>query len=486
MKTRFLQLFSLLLLVFLIQGCDSQEDSTIIAGQVIEQGTGSPIASAVVELTQPENLRQTVTTDSSGQFSFDVNPNNETVSVTLEIDKQGYQTGTTSFKLAPDTDVDDLTIELQSADSGDDDGGGGGNEDDEGVGGESGGAHRIELTNLTNSSINIAETGGVTNAAFTFVVRDSAGRAINLNNAVDVEFSIVENPDGVDATITPEVVQTNADGTATSNISSGNIAGVVKLQAIINREDIGVTIRSKPVAIAIHGGFPYEERFSISAETFNFEGFSRDGVRNSITVVVGDQYSNPVKPGTAVYFESTAGIIQGSGTEHTDEDGFVTVDLISGGDRNLLNNHPTLGFGYARVTAHTYNEADEEISKSVDILFSGPPSYPNINLNPSTFDIGPNGSENFTLTATDINDNPLPAGSTITIQTAEGLEANPAELEVPNALTAGPGVTVFEFSVADTDDESSDVQDTQITIKIETPSGDTATRSFSGTRAKTR
>ncbi|PAU93870.1 hypothetical protein CK503_09360 [Aliifodinibius salipaludis] len=480
MKNRLFLLFPIAILLIL-QACGT-DDSVIIAGQVIESGSGNPINTAVVEVVQPENIQQTATTDSSGNFSFDVDPGSETQNVTLETSKQGYETQTTDFKLAPDTDVDDLVIELSSPNN---DGSGEGNED-EGVGGESGGAYKIELTNLSNSSIRIAETGGVTNASFTFIVRDSAGRAISSQNAIDVEFSIVENPNGVDATITPETVKTNANGTVTSNISSGKIAGVVKLQAIATRTDIDMTIRSKPVAVAIHGGFPYKERFSISAEKLNFEGFSKDGIRNPITVIVGDEFSNPVKPGTAVWFESTAGVIQGSEPQHTDEDGFVTVDLISGGDRNLLNDHPTLGYGYAQVTAHTYNENDEKITENIDILFSGPPSYANIDLSPEPFTIDPDGSENFTVTATDINGNPLPAGTTITVETAEGLESSPAEFEVPNVLHSGPGATSFELSVADTDDESSNVQDTKITIKIETPEGDIASRSFSGTRAKIR
>lgn len=484
MKNRLLYLFPIAI-VLLLLSCDAADDTSIIAGQVVESGSGSVVEQAIVEVTQPEELQQTATTDSTGNFSFDVDPGSETADVTLEVSKQGYETYSTSFKVAPETNIDDLVIELSTPNDDDD----GENEDengDEGVGGESGGAHKIELTDLTNSSINIGETGGVTNAAFTFVVRDSAGRAISSQNAIDVEFNIVENPDGVDATITPETVQTDANGTVTSNISSGNIAGVVKLQAIATRSDINTTIRSKPVAIAIHGGFPYEERFSISAEELNFEGFNRDGIRNPITVIIGDEYSNPVKPGTAVWFESTAGVIQGSGPQHTDEDGIVTVDLISGGDRSLLNDHPTLDYGYAQVTAHTYNENDEEITKSIDILFSGPPSYNNIDLSPSPFNIDPDGSENFTLTVTDTNNNPLPAGSTVTVEVAEGLEVTGGDIEIPNALTAGPGTTVFEFTVADTDDESSAVQGTKITIEVETPEGDKASRSFDGERAKTK
>ncbi|WP_138429786.1 carboxypeptidase-like regulatory domain-containing protein [Fodinibius saliphilus] len=480
MKKRLFFLLPFVLLAFILQSCKSGSDSSIIAGQVIEEANGAPIQDALVEITSPENLAASAETDSSGSFSFDVNIA-ETANITLEVSKPTYQTATTKFKIGAGKSVDDLTIRLTSEDSGGDDGGG-----DDGVGGEAGGAHAIELTSLSRTSINIAETGGITNASFTFVVRDSAGRAINLDHSEEVAFSIIENPNGVDASITPEVVTTNADGKATSNISAGKIAGVVKIQALIQRSDINVAIRSKPVAIAIHGGFPYADRTSMSVEKSNFEGLNFDGVRDQITVIVGDKYSNPVKPGTAVYFETTAGIIQGSNTRHTDEDGFVTVDLISGGDRSLLNNHPTLGYGYAEITASTFNEADQKITKKETVLFSGGPTYNDIELTPAPFSIAANSSVNFSLTVTDENDNPLPAGTTVSIEVAEGLEITGGGIEIPNALLPGPGVTDFEFTVADVDDEKSNTQGTQITITVETPKGVKVSRSFSGDRSKTR
>lgn len=106
-------------------------------------------------------------------------------------------------------------------------------------------------------------------------------------------------------------------------------------------------------------------------------------------------------------------------------------------------------------------------------------------LNPSTFTIPANGAQTFELTVTDINDNPLPAGTTVSIEVAEGLEVTGGDIEIPNALLPGPGVSVFTFTVADIDDENSNVQDTNITVKVETPAGATASRSdFIGTRAK--
>lgn len=468
----------LFLAIILLTSCSPTDsgvdDAVLISGEVINQTTGNTIEDALVEITAPSALRQTTTTDSIGTFSFLIEADSA-IQVSIQAEKQGFNAQTTTFRVVPENEYTGITLELQSQDTG------GGDED--GVSGESGGAAAIILENVTESAINIAETGGVVNSAFTFAVQDSAGRAIDLANAVDVHFSIVSGPGGGES-LTPSVVRTNARGLATSNLFAGNAAGVVKIQAEITRDDISLVVRSKPIVISIHGGYPDDDHFSISAGLFNFEGFSRDGIRNPISVIVGDRFSNPVKPGTPVYFSSTGGIIQGSG--ETNGDGEISVDLISGGNRQLLD-HPTLGFGYATVTAVTYDENDAELVKEINILFSGPPSTSNITVTPSTFSIPANGSASFSYVATDINGNPLPAGTSVSIEVAEGLEASgDVDFEIPNALFPGPGVTEFTFTVADVDDEASNVQGTEITIKVETPAGDKAQRTVSGDRAKTR
>ena len=61
------------------------------------------------------------------------------------------------------------------------------------------------------------------------------------------------NPGG-EAFIYPQSATTDENGIVTTNVSSGTIAGVV--QIIADATVDGRVIRSKPVAIAIHGGLP--------------------------------------------------------------------------------------------------------------------------------------------------------------------------------------------------------------------------------------
>lgn len=460
-----------------MQSCTTDK-TVIIAGQVIEASSGNAISNAIVELTQPENLQQTATTDSVGNFSFDVDPGSETVSVTLEISKQEYQTQTTNFKLAPETNVDDLVIELQSTKNTDNGSDGGGDE----VGGEPEGPAAIVLQSISEQAIFIKETGDNISTAFTFQVVDSAGRALNANGAVDVDFEILSGPGGEEEII-PKSATTNSNGQATTSLFSGNVAGPVKVQASIEREDLDVTIKSTPVLVAIHGGFPDEDHFSISPDKFNFESYDINGIRNPVTVIVGDKFSNPVKPGTVVYFNSTGGIIQGSG--ETDSDGTVTVDMISGDPRPNDNIDGSGGRpGYSTVTATTVDENNNPISKEINVVFSTRAAQ--ISATPTTFDLDPNGGEKFSYTVTDMNGNPMAAGTQIKVEAGQGIEVTgDADFTLGNHLFPGPGATEFNFSIRDTDDQSNDPADLTINISVTTPSGNTTTYTeISGTRRK--
>jgi len=485
MKTHFLQLFSLLLLVFLIQGCDSQDDSSIIAGQVIEQGTGNPISSAVVELTQPENLQQTATTDSTGQFSFDVNPNNETVSVTLEIDKQGYQTGTSSFKLAPNTNVDDLTIELQSADSGGGDGDGG---DDEGVGGESGGPAALELTELSSQTINVAGTGGNVNATFTFEVTDSAGRTVDY--PVDVDFSIIKGPDGGES-ITPTTATTGVNspvGKVKSNLAAGDSSGTVRIKASIERPEVGVTISSSPVLISIASGFPVPENFHVAPEVHNFDayGYINEDHINAFTASVGDLKGNPVKEGTPVYFSADksnlndgGGLINASAT--TNENGYATVNLSANG--STPSGHPK-GPGFIDIIAETIDKNNNYIKEKTTLLLTTRSA--NITVSPNSMNIANGGSQNFDVTITDQNGYPMAANTNISVTTGQGLTASGdiIDLKLGDYLQAGAGTTNFKITISDEDPDTDNSTQGSFTINVETPSGQVTTKTIGGSRAK--
>lgn len=476
-STIYFSTFLALATFIVLQACSTgtgASEELVISGEVIEQSTGNTIADAIVEITSPSRLKQTTTTDSLGIFSFSIEADSS-FSISVEASKQGFSPKVNSFKVAPGVDVTDLVLELASS--------GGGDGGDDGVGGEPAGAAAIVLVGVTHQAINIAETGDVVSSAFTFEVQDSAGRALNTEQAVDVNFSILTGPGGGEE-ITPSKARTNAQGKATSSLFSGNVAGPVKIQASVTRDDIGITIKSNPVLIAIHGGFPDLDHFSIAPDVSNMEGYNINGVRNTITVILGDEFGNPVKPGTVVYFTTSGGIIQGSG--QTNEDGEVSADLISG-DPRPNDTYPFSGGrpGYGTVTAKTIDKNDNVITEEIPVLFGGLPAKPQIS--PRTFSIPPNGGVSFSYTATDINGNPLPAGTQFEVEVGEGLDATgDVNFTLGDFLDIGPGSTEFQFSVTDTDETSSDEGSTSITLTVTTPEGKSNSDTITGTRAKTR
>ena len=457
-----------LLSALLFISCDPVYEPVNISGVVTDQNTSSPVSEAVVSITSPSDLAAETFSNESGEYLFEEVAVDSVINITIRVEKEGYSSESITLLAAPEHDLVVPNIKIRNLQQP-------GNGHDNGNGGAlPGGAASIELASISSNSINIAETGGNSNSAFTFVVLDSTGTPIGPQRATDVEFRITEGPGGGE-TITPEVVRTNDNGMVTSNIYAGNIAGNLKIEAKIERPEVGLTIRSKPILLTIHGGFPNPDHFSIAVSIFNFEGYTINGVRNEITVILGDKFSNPVKPDTPVYFNTTGGVIQGSGI--TNADGEVAVDLISGNPR------PT--DGYATVRAHTFDENDNQLIQEALVLFSGPPHRNNITVTPSTFDIPDGGSQRFEMTITDINGNPLPYNTSITVEPPDGMTVDgDVNVSVPNTLFPGEGVTDFVFTARDTDNESDQSQEVSIVITVETPGGYRATRTISGMKAK--
>ena len=157
---------------------------------------------------------------------------------------------------------------------------------------------------------------------------------------------------------------------------------------------------------------------------------------NAIDVLLGDKFSNPVKPETPAYFNTNGGVIQDSGL--TDGDGQIQVDLIVG--------NPLPPNGFATLHAHTFDENENQISRETIVLFSGPPNPSFVNLIPNNFNFLPEEKRDYTLTITDSNGNPLPAGTAISIETNDDIEIVEDSFEVPSTLLTGRNRTVFVFT----------------------------------------
>lgn len=480
-KYHLLSLFTLFLVV-LIASCTNTDadDEVIIAGQVSDANSGDPILGATVEIESPAELVDFVKTDSVGNYEFTGINIDEVTDIALTASAANFGDESQSLKVAPSDVLNNIDFELTSNDSqGPDDPGG-----DE-VSGDPEGAAAIVLERISAESINIRQTGGQVSSTFTFVVQDSAGRAINTEGAVDVQFSIIKGPGGGE-TVIPSSVTTNAAGQAVTSLFSGDSAGVVRVRALIDRSDVGLTIVSEPILIAINGGFPSPDRFFIASSNTNLEGFGIISGNNSsleydIVASVGDRFGNPVKEGTAVDFRTQgAGIIEGSAL--TDEFGTAIVKLRPDGSRPTSD--PS-GTGFFTITAKTVDENNDFISKDLKLMFTT--SQALISVNPNSVNIPANGSQAFSYTVTDLNGNPMSAGTDIKISVATGLEASgDVGFSLGDFTSPGAGSTQFGFTVSDTNDENSDVVGTSITITV-TSSATRSTTSLTiqGTRAKT-
>jgi len=466
-----------------IASCDSAGDEdAIVSGQVSDANTGDPIPNATVAITSPEEFSDNFTrTDDVGNYTLDGLNVNDVANLTIIASATDFNSLNRSLTLTPEAVEDNFDFELtpEGSDSGGDDDGG-----DDQVSGEPEGAAAIILESLSAESINIAQTGGEISSRFTFTVVDSAGRAINSEGSVNVQFSILKGPGGGE-TVIPANVTTNASGQAVTSLFSGDSAGVVRVRALVERTDIGLTIVSDPVLVAINGGFPSPDRFFVASANTNLEGFGLISGNNSnleydIVASVGDKFGNPVKQGTAVDFRTIgAGIIEGSAL--TNSFGTAIVRLRPDGSRPTTD---PLGTGFFTVRAKTVDENNDFVTKDLKLLFST--SQANITVNPTTVNIPADGSQSFTYTVTDLNGNPMSAGSDISVSVATGLEASgDVGFSLNDFTTTGPGRTEFGFTVSDTDDENADVVGTSITITVTSAStGSTTSLTIQGTRAK--
>jgi hypothetical protein len=450
--------FFVFLFFLVLMGCKKkavepevpQQKTVILSGSVFESVTGSPIDSAVVKVTGI--TPQIVTyTDSVGKYrvSFGVEVETEVKVIAF---KEGYKPDTVAVLAIPGrtVNVPNLLLKRTAPETP-----------------TSGEAASIVLVSQTAKSIGVKGSGSVETAQMVFEVQDSSGKPVDLAHSVEVSFRIGSGPGGGEF-IYPPKARTDAKGRVTANIVSGTKAGVVQ---IVAESNVGSkTIRSLPVVIVIHGGLPDSAHFSIAPEKLNFPGYNVFGLRNKITAYVGDKYGNPVKPGTAVYFTTTGGIIEGSAL--TNEQGQGSVDLISAEPRPV---HPVLGPGYAVITATTADENQRTIKAETIVLFSG---IPQITVEPTTFDIPNLGSQVFNYTVSDQNGNPLAGGTTIRV-TIDGKDIRAlGDLDITIPDTRDRSWTRFSFAIQDT---TSDTVERPVLIRISAsgPNG-SATVNISG------
>lgn len=433
-------------------GCDlgdEDEDSSgvvSLSGQVLDVDTNNPVPESFVRVL-PYDLIFEV--DVEGRYAFDVEVDS-TMELQLIASRDGYGNASTDVLALAGRQVNVPTLRINKASG------------EELISGD---ASNILLLEQSAQSIGVKESGSNEVAELTFQLADSLGRPVVLSNAADVNFSLGVQPNGGEF-IHPTSARTDNNGAVTVNLSSGSRAGVVQVVASTTVD--GEEIRSLPVSVAIHGGHPDQEHFSIGPAQFNFPGLRQYGLENALSIVVGDEYGNPVKEGTAVYFTTDGGVIEGS----------VLTDAQGRGSSTLISANPLPSDGIATITASTADKNQQMVSSQTAVVFSG---VPVVTVSPSTAAL----NQTYELTVHDQNGNPLTGGTQVSVK-VEGTKVKAVgntnvrldDTAFIGGLTydhvqRGPGITQFAFRAVEdrTLDEEGESTVETITILVAGPNG---------------
>lgn len=418
-----------LLLAALLGGCDalsSNDDDAsgivTLSGQILNEVTNNPVTNGFIRVL-PYDLLFEASED--GTYTFDVEIDS-TMDLQVTANADGFRSeglpvlaiaGRTvtvpTFRLTPLVEQDAT----------------------------SGRASNIILLEQSATSIGVRESGSEEQVSLTFQLADSLRNPVILNQKAQVRFRFGVQPGGGEF-VAPALAETDNNGVATVVISSGTKAGIVQLIAETTVD--GRLIRSQPVAVSIHGGLPDQDHFSLGPAQRNFPGLNAFGLTNPMSIIVGDKYSNPARVGTAVYFETTHGVIEGSTL--TDEQGQGSV--------NLLSANPLPSDGIAHVTARTADDQQNQVTATTPVVFSGTPV---LSVSPGTARV----NQFYQVDVTDYNGNPLAPGTTLTVSVSGTAirvgGTTSARIEdtafsggmLYEHVVRGPGITRFNFVISE-------------------------------------
>jgi len=268
-----------------------------INGEVVDFSTGSPVANAAISLSgvsADTAINKSAVSDANGKYTFEFNLK-AGLELAVVARKEGFVSDSTKVFAVANRTITASRLLLKASGTG-------------------GSGTRVPaslyLLGTSVANIGIKGAGGLETLQLVFQVVDSLGIPIDLDNAVNVGYVLAASP-GSGAVLNPPSTRTDANGQASVVLTSGTKDGVVQVTASISLGS--KIISSNPVAVTIHGGLPDLTHFSCVPAILNIPGYNVFGVEDVITAFVGDKYSNPVRVGTAVYFNTEGGIIEGVG-----------------------------------------------------------------------------------------------------------------------------------------------------------------------------
>lgn len=170
------------------------------------------------------------------------------------------------------------------------------------------GSIQFSGSSMSGTSIVLKGSGGQGRseaAQLTFRVVDQNDKGLA---GVDVDFAATTYTGGL--TVSPTRATTDANGNVMTMVSSGTIPTPVRVTAEASRN--GMRVSGLSDALTISTGLPIQKSMSMSAEKYNIEGRDYDNETTNITVLLADQYGNPVSDGSTVNFVTEGGAVGSS------------------------------------------------------------------------------------------------------------------------------------------------------------------------------
>jgi len=446
---------------------NSVEEMATVQGNVftISGGALQPVTGALV--SSSAFFVQTKT-DEQGhyQLTIDLSNSKDSVTVDLDITKAGFQSVTTSAfaRKGKTSQVPDVTLISLTGDT----------TATQDTSSTSGKAAHIEVSGSHPTQLFVQSSGLRETARIDFKVTDAQGRPVSNKNRVKVEFVILNGPGGGEY-LSPDTMTTR-NGAVFTVVNSGIRAGGILVEARATVD--GKVIRTTPVQIAVFGGLPDASHFSVALNQINIAGRVHFGLVDQVTAFVGDKFSNPVAPGTVVYFSTDYGIVEGAAS--TDELGRATVRYISASPLPPNPQDST----FAHITASTFTDTlgQNRISTRGRLLLSDVTAA--IQVSPSSFQYNNNNTPiQFSYSVSDIWGNPIVADSRVDVAATDGRLLGDVSFKLLDTQAKGPGTTQFSFTWAPGDSLKS--PQVLITINIASPANGNGNISTSITGVKT-
>lgn len=160
----------------------------------------------------------------------------------------------------------------------------------------------------TSTQISLKGTGGKETAVVTFLVSGETNAPIK---NIDVDFTL-SNTAGGTSLGGLSLVNTSATSDKNGLVSTTVQAGTVATSVVVTAKIRGTNIATTSNKLTASTGIPDQDSFSIAASDLYPVSWDHLNIESSITVSLGDAFSNPAVNGTAVSFTAESGLIDPS------------------------------------------------------------------------------------------------------------------------------------------------------------------------------